>query len=138
MDDQRFNLDAIINNPDLNLNRIFSMGDEGDDDDEQNFNPFNTQFNATYADEKQFSESRSNRGNFSVLSINIQSLSAKFQSLQLFIENLSKNKKEPDLICLQEIWNIPDFIEFNLNGYHPLIFKSRQNSVQGGGGWVFF
>ena len=42
----------------------------------------------------------------------------------------------PDIICLQEIWNIPNKDFVKLPGYHPLIFTCRVKS-QGGGVGIF-
>ena len=69
----------------------------------------------------------------SVPSLNIQSLSAKFVEFRDTILSFSRNNCAPDIICLQEIWRIHDCTMFNIDGYHPLVYKSRSNDVQGGG-----
>ena len=49
------------------------------------------------------------------------------------ILSFSYNHCAPNIICLQEIWRIHDCTMFNIEGYHPLVYKSRSNNVQGGG-----
>ena len=72
-----------------------------------------------------------------VLSLNIQSLQSKYNELCTFINNLQLSYCEPDIICLQEIWRIPDGEFFPLDGYHPLVFKIWHNNVQGGGVGIY-
>ena len=67
-----------------------------------------------------------------VLSINVQSLQAKFNSLCTFINSMQVNNCEPDIICLQEIWKIPGSEFFIIDGYHPIVYKSRHSNTQGG------
>jgi hypothetical protein len=68
----------------------------------------------------------------SILSLKIQSLPAKFEALKELITELTQNKCQPDIICLQEIWTVLDAKFFPSDGYQSLIFKSRLYS-QGGG-----
>ena len=42
-----------------------------------------------------------------------------------------------DIICLQELWRFNDSSLFTLDGYHSLIFKSRDQNTQGGGVGIF-
>ena len=71
------------------------------------------------------------------MSVNIQSLPAKFNDFCSFIYSLQKGNSAPDIICLQEIWRIqgPEF--FNLDGYHPIIYKCRHVNKQGGGVGIY-
>ena len=73
----------------------------------------------------------------SILSINIQSISAKFADLCSFISSLAANNCSPDIICLQEIWRIPGNEHLIIDGYHPLEFQCRRNNVQGGGVGIY-
>ena len=73
----------------------------------------------------------------SVLSLNIQSLSAKFVEFHETILSFSRNNCAPDIICLQEIWKVHDHTLFSIDGYHPLIFKSRSGNAQGGGVGIY-
>jgi len=73
----------------------------------------------------------------SILSLNIQSLPAKFNLFCEFIYSLQSKNCSPDVICLQEIWRIPGCEFFNLNGYSPLEYKCRRNDAQGGGVGIY-
>ena len=70
-----------------------------------------------------------------MLSLNIQSISSKFNEFHDFIQSFESFKF--DVICLQELWKMYDPNMFSLNGYHSLFFKSRCNNVQGGGVGIF-
>ena len=75
--------------------------------------------------------------NFSVLSLNIRSLSNKFQEFKEFITDLSTNSFNFSAISLQETWIKNDKNNFlNMNDYHPIISKSR--STKRGGGVAFY
>jgi hypothetical protein len=70
---------------------------------------------------------------FSVLSVNIQSLPAKFNKFAELIKAMQNDNTHPNVICLQELWKLANPDMYVLDGYHPLVFKSRANNVQGGG-----
>ena len=72
-----------------------------------------------------------------MLSFNIQSLPAKFSEFRELINMLFLQNCAPDVICLQEIWRIPDPDFFTISGYHPLVYKSRHINTQGGGVGLF-
>ena len=72
------------------------------------------------------------------MSFNIQSLPSKFTEFQEFISNFNVNRCSPDIILLQENWNLQNPDLFHIPGYSPLIFKSRSNNVQGGGVGMYF
>ena len=60
------------------------------------------------------------KSNFSVLSLNIQSLNAKVSPLLAILEDLQRNDFMFDAICLQETWisgSPPDFSMFNIPSY---------------------
>jgi exonuclease III len=50
---------------------------------------------------------------------------------------LQLSNKAPDIICLQELWQFPSDVNFNIQGYHPLICKLRLNGLQGGGVGIY-
>ena len=62
-----------------------------------------------------------------MLNLNIQSLQAKYSSLQETLEIFAEKGFYFDIIGLQEVWNVkyPDL--FPLNGYRPLVCKTRKN-----------
>ena len=78
---------------------------------------------------------------FSILSLNIQSLPGKFEEFKTFLAT-TFNQFKPSVIALQEIWNKPQNLEFILENYHPLHFTIRDkqglnnNSGGGVGLWV--
>ena len=93
----------------------------------------NLELSCNYIDETAFVKKYNTSNNFSYLSLNIQSLSSKFNDFNEFINNLTHNNCSPNIILLQEIWRINDASHYNLNNYHPLQFKCRHNNIQGGG-----
>ena len=68
---------------------------------------------------------------FTVMSINIQSLPAKFSD---FTETVNEFTIGPDIICLQETWQVPDNSFFPLQNYHTLVTNLRNNARGGGVG----
>ena len=77
---------------------------------------------------------------FSILSLNIRSLSGKFNELKSFLTS-SFGTFKPNIICPQKIWNVGPYDNFDIDGYHPLNFKIRNvdglNSNAGGGVGVY-
>jgi hypothetical protein len=69
-----------------------------------------------------------------VISFNIQSLNSKFVEFQSFVNSLLLKNCAPDIICLQEIWQVYAPELYNLAGYHPPVLRCRNGGVQGGGG----
>jgi hypothetical protein len=73
------------------------------------------------------------------MSLNIQSLPAKFNELEELIQSFISNNCEPDFICLQEtwrIWRIVDSSLYALDNYE-LEIKSRSKNTQGGGAGIY-
>ncbi len=77
-----------------------------------------------------------NKQGISILSLNIQSLNAKYNDLKDFIYVLTNKNSAPDVICLQELWRFPEMAEFSILGYQPLVHKLRNNH-QGGGVGIY-
>ena len=88
-----------------------------------------------YYDVVQFADKFKHSPNLSMLSLNIQSITAKFDEFNDLLQSLENFKF--DVICLQEIWKMHNPDLFHLNGYHKLLFKSRTANVQGGGVGIF-
>ena len=65
------------------------------------------------------------------MSINIQSLPAKFSD---FSETVNEFSICPDVICLQETWQVLDNSFFPLHNYHTLVTNLRNNARGGGVG----
>ena len=89
-------------------------------------------------DETQYVRLEKNNNKFSYMSLNIQSLPSKFNSFNEMISNFNKNNCAPDVIALQEIWQISDPAFFPLPNYSLLEYKCRRNNVQGGGVGLYF
>jgi exonuclease III len=52
------------------------------------------------------------------------------------INLMNLNNCSPDVICVQELWHIPDNVNYVLPGYHPLV-RTLRNSAQGGGVGIY-
>lgn len=75
-------------------------------------------------------------GDLNILSLNVQSLSAKFVELKDMLASLCLRNCSPDIICLQELWQFPEDADFHIMGYNKLLFKIR-SEAQGGGVGIF-
>ena len=133
-----FSSDSLSNNPNFDFVKILSQI-HADDENKSDFVSSNSPYDlseilCTYMSETELICHPKFFVQPSVLSINIQSLSAKFAEFRESILSFSRNNCAPDIICLQEIWRIHDSTIFNIDGYHHLVYKSRSNNVQGGGG----
>ena len=62
---------------------------------------------------------KENKGNFTILSMNAQSIRAKFSELQIAINQLSESNSTIDVICIQESWldSADDLSSLQLDGY---------------------
>ena len=136
-----FSLDNLSNNPKFDfLQTLLKEKDEADNFPNFSFadSPYDSSIiSCNYMCENEFVTKYSNPTKPSVLSINIQSLPAKFNAFCEFISSLKFNNCAPEIICLQEIWKLPNDEFFNIDGYHPLVYKSRLNSIQGGGVGIY-
>jgi len=136
MENNRITLESIERDPDYNFLNKFNtehdilVFDQHDLPD----SPFKDLENScNYYDENSLCSKFSTYDNFSAMSINIQSLPAKFNQFNLLINSLNQKKLFPSVICLQEIWQLPNDQVFSINGYHSPLFKCRNNNIQGGG-----
>jgi exonuclease III len=50
---------------------------------------------------------------------------------------LAENNASPDVICLQETWQIVNQDMFSIKGYHDPLFKLRSVNTQGGGVGIY-
>ena len=71
--------------------------------------------------------------NFSVLSLNIQSLNSKFDTLLAILSDLNDNNIKIDAICLQETWlsNDQDASVFSIAGYQLIHLGKKCSSHSG-------
>ena len=74
---------------------------------------------SSYYDADQFELTDGCRHNFSILTLNIESINAKFDELTIYIEELSKINFKFSVICLQETWlsDDVDLSIFQIAGY---------------------
>ena len=71
-----------------------------------------------------------------MLSLNIQSLSSKYEHLKIFIQNLTASHVPVDVILLQETWEIRYPLLFNIPGFQNIIYRTRAG-MRGGGVGVY-
>ena len=108
-------------------------------DTEYNDNIYsNTDHNCSYYEVNEFKkEFVQGSCKFSSFSLNIRSLPGKWSEFRDYIINLNSNNFKFSVIALQEIWNVPRGVCYNLDGYKPLEYKIRDptglNGNAGGG-----
>jgi hypothetical protein len=140
MDNQQlFGLDDLVRDPKFNLINNIQITNTDDDnrhdylDPQLSDSPYtHATFNLNYYDSTELAKRFSKDSCISLLSINVQSLPAKFEALKEFVTELIQTKCQPDIICLQETWTVLDEKFFPLQGYQPLIFKNRYLGRGGG------
>ena len=96
---------------------------------------YSEDFQCKYYDETEFKSLE--KGNFSVLSHNIRSLSGKFDELKVFLAGLQNFPFS--IIALQEVWSVNR--NFKIEGYELLEYATRDKTQSKcnpncGGGWV--
>lgn len=86
-----------------------------------------------YDNDSYIALSKHKKSIFSILSLNIQSLNAKFNDLQLYLDNYKTFNCEPSLISIQETWlgEDSDLDPFRLDGY-TLVSSGKSCSLHGG------
>ena len=89
---------------------------------------------SSYYDLDSFKKLITNHNNiFSVLSLNIQSINAKFSELETFVEELHNSQFKFNVICLQECWirDQSDTCTFQIPGY-DCVAQGKSSSERGG------
>jgi len=128
------NLDSLTSDPSYDFIKML----QSDNDYNPDFDigtPYEmNSFDCHYSDLVSYNNSTRNNSSFTIMSLNIQSISAKYNEFKELIITMSKCGTSPDVICLQELWSFPAQANFSLPGYNKLIFKLRANDIQGGGG----
>ena len=80
---------------------------------------------------------RRNKNSFAIASLNIRSLPGQWDALRLLVQELNCGTVKLSVLCLQEIWCIPPYEDFALDGYHPIFYSQRdpsgRNRNAGGG-----
>ena len=130
MANNTFDLDNLTSDPTFNFLEKITH-----DDTESPY--FINNFSCEYMSLNDFNNLYRGNPNITIMSINIQSLPSKFADLYDFIMLMLNNNSNPDIICIQETWQIPCPAAFSLPGYSNIAFKTRSNNVQGGGVGIF-
>ena len=99
-----FSFDNLNNNPSFNFsNSLFNSDFLADDVNSPDDSPYsNLDVLCNFFDENQFINKFRNVNNFSIFSLNIQSLPSKYIALQDLINNFNINNCLPDVLCIQE------------------------------------
>jgi hypothetical protein len=127
-----FSMGNLMSNPKFNF--IDNLAEQYDDDIYNNHlsfldnedveSPYNSNtFSCSYVDTNQLCNQICSNNNLNIMSFNIQSLSAKFHEFCELLDECSSKNASPDIILLQELWQIVDPCIFAIKGYQPLIFK---------------
>ena len=136
-----FRTDLLADDPYYNFVSKMSVQDNFNNNQESFFSnsndsPYNgSTFDCKYMSSDELKNSI-NKNDFLVMSLNVQSLNAKFDDLKALLDSLTYSKC-PDIICMQELWQFPEKRDFSLAGYQPLFYKLRSGTVQGGGVGIF-
>ena len=87
-----------------------------------------------FIDHEQLVETlRANKNKFNILSVNIASINAKIDQLQILVNSLNEQNCNFDAICIQESWlsNDSDTSLLNIDGFN-LISQGKIASERGG------
>lgn len=87
----------------------------------------------SYFNEDNFCNNEQIKKQFLCISLNIQSIAAKFHDFQHFLTQMFSNRVFPDVIAIQETWSILHTGDFKIDGYN-LFTKTRTNGRGGGVG----
>ena len=129
MDNQNGQINTFINNQDFaaanNLPDLLGNDDEAEGMTNITLSP--------YIDMQALSDKLyESKSNFSIISLNAQSINAKFDEFQIAINEIN-NKHEVSIICIQESWLSSDCDTslFNIPNYQ-LVAKGKYCSNHGG------
>ena len=87
------------------LNHVLDVDAPGTSNDDLNNNQFPLIIHSPYYDQEEFIQHHCNNvGKFSVLSVNIQSLRAKYNELTILLKHLQSQGFNFSIICIQETW----------------------------------
>jgi exonuclease III len=140
-----YSMGNLISDPNFDfINKINSQYDDDRYNNHLSFldvdnseSPYNSNtFSCNYVDIDQLCTQMCLSENIVVMSLNIQSLPAKFSELCEFIDLCTSKDSLPDIILLQEVWQIMDPNAFSIPGYQTLIYKCREKG-QGGGVGIY-
>jgi hypothetical protein len=130
MDNVNFSTLSLSANPEFNfLNKILDISDNEHDFD-FNDSPYETtNITCEYIDPTSYASTFKNLHEISLMSFNVQSLSAKFSEFKDMTQLLMNANCAPDVICLQEIWQIPSHANFSLLNTKPDQIMCREEGL---------
>ena len=104
-----------------------------DNDENEYFNIFQSiDIECKYYNLQEFVQAYKNSNDIKLVSLNINSLAAKFSKFLDMMDFFVRNDILLDVIALQETWAIKDESVFDIRGYN-LIYKDRGSNMKGGG-----
>ena len=99
------------------------------------FSPF--QEDCKYYSPDQFALLNTNNA-ISAFCINCQSLTSHWDGLCDILYRMNSAKNKLDIIGLTEVFKIHDNINYNISGYHQIVFKTRTDITRGRGGVALY
>lgn len=66
--------------------------------------------------------------------LNCQSINAHWDNLTNLVHDLSSEKFAFDIVGLSEVFKVHKHFNYNIDGYHPFIYKTRPGPSEGRGG----
>ena len=127
-------IDHVQTDPDCNFkNLVLNDTDANDSTPYHNIGHF-----CEYFEQTEFCDKiKNNTKQISTFSQNIRSLPGKWDEFSQQIKDLNHDKFKFTVIGIQEVWNVPEGVHYNLEGYKPFHFTIRdptgRNSNAGGG-----
>ena len=117
----------------VNANSLCQLLNNNDDNDHQDDEPNIMQISSYYDDDSLNNLFKDKVNSFSILSLNCQSINAKFDQLNIKVQQLKSNGYKFSAICLQETWlsSDSDTSLFKIDGY-KLTSQGKMCSSHGG------
>ncbi len=81
--------------------------------------------------------SQQDRNALSAFCVNCQSITAHWDGITDLISNMNSESHSLDLIGLTEIFKINSHTNYEIGGYHPIVYKTRSDSNRGGVGLFY-
>ena len=127
MDMASIGVDCVRSNSDFDFKNLF-------DDPDSNEGLYKECDHAcTYYDIEEFQTEFSEESHkFSTLSYNVRSLPGKWDEVRNLIRSINHNKFKFSVIALQEVWNVPVNLNYDLEGYKPFEYRIRNPSGRDG------
>ena len=120
-------VDCVRSNSDYDFKNLF-------DDPDANDGLFkNNNHVCSYYEVEEFQAEFSKESHkFSTLSYNVRSLPGKWNEFKDFISSVNHDKFKFSVVAVQEVWNVPPGVNYDLEGYKPFEYKIRNPSGRTG------